>query len=106
MTKISENSPFILSAEWVYSNNNKPEVTMKKDSKKISSAMQALLDMQNDGTTVAITYGEKKSKSSWVATRPDDDYLAYLSGDMSNQTDGLNDLFEYDDLEVESTFLD
>jgi hypothetical protein len=79
---------------------------MKKDSKKISPAMQALLDMQNDGTTVAITYGEKKSKSSWVATGPDDDYIAYLSGEISNQADGLDDLFEYDDLEVESTFLD
>lgn len=79
---------------------------MKKGSKKISPAMQALLDMQNDGTTVAITYGEKKSKSNWVATGPDDDYIAYLSGEISNQSDGLTDLTEYDDIEVEDTFLD
>jgi|TARA_R110002051_G_C8326079_1_gene435790 hypothetical protein len=79
---------------------------MKKGSRKISPAMQAVLDMQNDGTTVAITYGEKKSKSNWKATGPDDDYIAYLSGEISNQSDGLTDLTEYNDIEVEDTFLD
>jgi hypothetical protein len=74
--------------------------------KKNNAAMQALLDMQNDGTTVDITVGEKAKKSNWVNTGPDDNYLAYLTGDVNNTSDGLDEVSDYDDIEVSDMFLD
>ena len=74
--------------------------------KKNNAIMQALLDMQNDGTTVKITVGEDTKKSNWVNTAPDDNYLAYLVGDINNSTDGLGDVSDYDDIDVEDMFLD
>jgi len=79
---------------------------MAKKIKVKSAAMQALLDMQNDGATVKITVGEKESNTNWVATGPDDNYLAYLSGDIENTSDGLDEVSDYDDIEVEDMFLD
>jgi len=74
--------------------------------KKNSAAMQALLDMQNDGTTVKITVGEDDRKTNWVSTGPDDNYLAYLVGDIENTSDGLDEISDYDDIEVGDMFLD
>jgi hypothetical protein len=74
--------------------------------KKNSAAMQALLDMQNDGTTVKITVGEDDRKTNWVNTGPDDNYLAYLVGDIENTSDGLDEISDYDDIEVGDMFLD
>ncbi len=80
---------------------------MAKKIKKIDPAYQALLDMQDDGTTVAVTVGEKESKTNWVATGPEDDYLAYLTSDYDSQyASSDSDDAEYDDLEVEDMFLD
>ena len=81
--------------------------------KKKTAAMQALLDMQNDGGTVEITVGEKTLKSNWTTTDADsalgdDDYVGYLTNNhdigfgMSNDSDSI----EYNDMEVEDTFLD
>ena len=79
---------------------------MAKKIKVKSAAMQALLDMQNDGTTVKITVGEDTKKSNWVNTAPDDNYLAYLVGDIDNTTNGLDEVSDYDDIEVGDMFLD
>jgi hypothetical protein len=74
--------------------------------KKNNAVMQALLDMQNDGATVKITVGEDTKKTNWVNTNQDDDYLGYLSGDISNSYSGLDDVTEYDDMELEDSYLD
>lgn len=79
---------------------------MAKKIKVKSAAMQALLDMQNDGATVEIAVGEDTKKSNWVNTVSDDNYLAYLVGDINNSTDGLDDVSDYDDIDVEDMFLD
>jgi len=79
---------------------------MAKKIKVKSAAMQALLDMQNDGATVEITVGENTKKTNWVNTGPDDNYLAYLVGDIENTTDGLDEVSDYDDIEVGDMFLD
>jgi len=74
--------------------------------KKNNAVMQALLDMQNDGATVEITVGEDTKKTNWINTNQDDDYLGYLSGDASNSYSGLDDVTEYDDMELEDSYLD
>ena len=74
-----------------------------KKSKNNNPILQALLDMQDDGSTVDITIGENvKVKNVSV----DDDYMKYLMDDIHNDSAGMDSTIEYDDMEVEDLYLD
>jgi len=74
-----------------------------KKSKNNNPILQALLDMQDDGSTVDITIGENvKVKNVSV----DDNYMEYLMDDVHNDSDGMDSTIEYDDMEVEDLYLD
>ena len=74
-----------------------------KKSKNDNPILQALLDMQDDGTTVDITIGENVNVKN---VSVDDSYMEYLMDDIHNDSDGMDSTIEYDDMEVEDLYLD
>ncbi len=67
-------------------------------------ALQALLDMQDDGTTVDVTVGEKIDETKDVAI--DNDYIGYLLNERENPSNGISYTAEFDDLELDDYLLD
>jgi hypothetical protein len=74
-----------------------------KKSKNDNPILQALLDMQDDGSTVDITIGENANVKN---VSVDDDYMEYLMYNINNDSDGMDSTIEYDDMEVEDLYLD
>jgi len=74
-----------------------------KKTKNDNPIFQALLDMQDDGSTVDITIGENVNVKN---VSVDDDYMKYLMDDIHNDSAGMDSTIEYDDMEVEDLYLD
>tara|TARA_Y100000310_G_C20684697_1_gene818172 strand:+ start:322 stop:549 length:228 start_codon:yes stop_codon:yes gene_type:complete len=74
-----------------------------KKSKNDNAILQALLDMQDDGSTVDITIGENVNVKN---VSVDDNYMEYLMDNINNDSDGMDSTIEYDDMEVEDLYLD
>tara|TARA_Y100000034_G_scaffold16673_1_gene17952 strand:+ start:327 stop:554 length:228 start_codon:yes stop_codon:yes gene_type:complete len=74
-----------------------------KKSKNDNAILQALLDMQDDGSTVDITIGENVNIKN---VSVDDNYMEYLMDNINNDSDGMDSTIEYDDMEVEDLYLD